>query len=97
MQIDRRTSDMRHTSSEDKQQSHNRWRGRTKCERMKGDLSATIPLHGSQACECRHMPYKYSMTQGDPAVGAVGLEWFESKSYASLSALSGDNLSVGWF
>ena len=82
-QIDRRTSDMRHTSSEDKQQSHNRWRGRTKCERMKGNLGAKIPLHGSQACESRHMPYKHSMTQRDPAVGAAGHDMFEGKSYAS--------------
>ena len=59
-------------SAEDKQQSHHRWRGRTKCERMKGNLGAKIPLHGSQACESRHMPYKHSMTQRDPAIGAVG-------------------------
>ena len=63
---------------------------------MKGNLGAKIPLHGSQACESRHMPYKHSMTQGDPAVGAVDHDKFEGKSYARRSALSGDNLSVGW-
>ena len=38
---------------------------------MKNELSAKIPAHGSQACGCRKMAYKHSMTQGDPAVGAV--------------------------
>ena len=39
---------------------------------MKGDLGAKIPFHGSQACESRHMPYKHSMTPGEPVVGAAG-------------------------
>ena len=39
---------------------------------MKGNLGAKIPLHGSQARGSSHMPYKHSMTQGDPVVGAEG-------------------------
>ena len=46
---------------------------------MKGNLGAKIPLHGSQACESHHMPYKHSMTQGDLELGAVEHDRWDGK------------------